>query len=27
VVPEIPPFPDPFFGQFIQMDVLAVTPQ
>jgi hypothetical protein len=25
VVPEIPPFPDPFYGQFIQMDVLAVT--
>lgn len=27
VVPDIPPFPDPFFGQFIQMDVLAVTAQ
>lgn len=27
VVPEIPPFPDPFYGQFLQMDVLAVTPQ
>ncbi len=27
VVPDIPPFPDPFYGQFIQMDVLAVTPQ
>jgi hypothetical protein len=27
VVPEIPPFPDPFFGQFIQMDVLSVVPQ
>lgn len=27
VVPEIPPFPDPFYGQFIQMDVLSVTPQ
>jgi hypothetical protein len=26
VVPEIPPFPDPFYGQFIQMDVLSVTP-
>lgn len=26
VVPEIPPFPDPFHGQFIQMDVLSVTP-
>src|SRR5690606_15758218 len=25
VIPEIPPFPDPFFGQFIQMDVLAIT--
>jgi len=25
VVPDIPPFPDPFFGQFIQMDVLSVT--
>ena len=25
IVPEIPPFPDPFFGQFIQMDVLSVT--
>ena len=27
VVPDIPPFPDPFYGQFIQMDVLSVTPQ
>lgn len=27
VIPEIPPFPDPFYGQFIQMDVLSVTPQ
>ncbi|MBC8074030.1 MAG: hypothetical protein IAG13_37265 [Deltaproteobacteria bacterium] len=27
VVPEIPPFPDAFFGQFIQMDVLSVAPQ
>lgn len=27
VVPEIPPFPDAFYGQFIQMDVLSVTPQ
>lgn len=27
VVPEIPPFPDPFYGQFIQMNVLSVTPQ
>ncbi len=27
VVPDIPPFPDPFYGQLIQMDVLAVTPQ
>jgi hypothetical protein len=26
VVPEIPPFPEPFHGQFIQMDVLSVTP-
>jgi hypothetical protein len=26
VVPEIPPFPDAFHGQFIQMDVLSVTP-
>jgi hypothetical protein len=25
VVPEIAPFPDPFFGQFIQMDVVSVT--
>ena len=27
VVPDIPPFPDPFFGQFLQMDVLSVGPQ
>jgi hypothetical protein len=27
VVPEIAPFPEPFYGQFIQMDVLSVTPQ
>ena len=27
VVPEIPPFPDPFYGQFLQMDVLSVAPQ
>jgi hypothetical protein len=27
VVPDIPPFPDPYYGQFIQMDVLSVTPQ
>lgn len=27
VVPDIPPFPDPFYGQFLQMDVLSVTPQ
>ncbi len=26
VVPDIEPFPDPFFGQFIQMDVLSVAP-
>jgi hypothetical protein len=25
VVPEIPPFPEPFHGQFIQMDVLSVV--
>jgi hypothetical protein len=25
VVPEIPPFPDPFYGQFIQMDVVSVV--
>lgn len=27
VVPDISPFPDPFYGQFLQMDVLSVTPQ
>ncbi len=27
VVPEVAPFPDPFFGQFIQMDVLSVVPK
>lgn len=27
VVPEIPPFPDPFYGQFIQMDVVSVAAQ
>jgi hypothetical protein len=27
VVPGIPPFPEPFYGQFIQMDVVSVTPQ
>ena len=26
VVPDIPPFPEPFYGQFIQMDVLSVAP-
>jgi hypothetical protein len=27
VVPEIPPAPAPFDGQFFQIDVLAVTPR
>jgi hypothetical protein len=27
VVPDIPPFPEPFYGQFLQMDVLSVSPQ
>lgn len=27
VVPDVPPYPDPFYGQFIQMDVLSVTPR
>lgn len=27
VVPDIPPAPDPFYGQFLQMDVMSVAPQ
>jgi hypothetical protein len=27
VVPDIEPFPEPFYGQFLQMDVLSVAPQ
>jgi hypothetical protein len=27
VVPDVPPYPKPYNGQFVQMDVTSVTPQ